>query len=92
MVDNILSQILYGMSGFFFAIFSCRYGNLATEKMKAVWLKEGFSLGFLLSTLPSVLFLTLAIFIFPLWFYTRTQTGAFVYLATYIFYSMKKRG
>lgn len=90
MIDNFLSQILYGLSGFFFAIFSCRYGRLFTEKMKAVWQEKGLSLAFILTTLPSILFLTIAIFIFPLWFYAKTPTGGFIYLATYIFYSMKR--
>jgi len=89
MFDTILTQILYGMSGFFFAIFACRYGRLATEKMKASWSQTGLSPAFFLSALPSILLLTIAVFIFPILFYTKTPTGGFVYLATYIFFNMK---
>ncbi|MDD4721663.1 MAG: hypothetical protein PHR07_02800 [Acidaminococcaceae bacterium] len=89
MYDNILSEILYGMSGFFFAIFACRYGTLATNKMKAVWLQQRMSLAFFLSVIPSLLILTIAIFIFPILLYTKTPIGGFIYLVTYIFLHMK---
>ncbi|MEG0797280.1 MAG: hypothetical protein RSE47_00095 [Acidaminococcaceae bacterium] len=90
-MDNLLSQILYGLSGFLFALFSCRYGTLATARMKVAWQTHGFSLTALLATLPSILFLVIAIFVFPLWLYTRTSVGGFVYLATFIFYSSKNK-
>lgn len=89
MYDNILSEILYGMSGFFFAIFACRYGTLATNKMKAIWLRQKFSPAFFLSVIPSILILAIAVFIFPILLYTKTSVGGFVYLATYIYLHMK---
>ena len=89
MYDNVLSQVLYGMSGFFFGIFACRYGSLATNKIKAAWLQKGLSPAFVLSTLPSILILVLALFIFPVILYSKTPVGGFIYLFTYIFLNMK---
>lgn len=89
MYDNILSQVLYGMSGFFFAIFACRYGNLAVAKLKNAWQEHGLSPIFFLSTIPSLLLLIIVLFIFPSLLYTKTQVGGFVYLFTYIILHMK---
>ena len=35
MLDEVSSQILYALSGFLFGVFSCRYGTISTNKMKA---------------------------------------------------------
>jgi len=91
MIDKILSQILYGVSGFFFAIFAVRFSRVAITKVKLTWQQRGFGAAFLLSCLPSIIFLLFAIFLFPILFYTRTPIGGFVYLATYIFFNMKVR-
>ena len=89
MFDTVLSQILYGMSGFFFAIFACRYGRLAAKKIKTSWVQKGLSLSFFLSMLPAILFLLISFFFFPFLLYTKTPVGGFVYFATYIFFNMK---
>lgn len=91
MVDKILSQILYGVSGFFFAIFAVRYSRVATTKLKMTWQQRGFGAAFFLSCLPSMIFLLFTAFLFPILFYTRTPVGGFVYLATYVFFNMKVR-
>ena len=91
MLDEVTSQILYGLSGFLFGIFSCRYGTISTNKMKAAWTEKGFSSSFLLTAMPSLIFLLIAVFIFPIWLSTRTELGAFVYLATFIYYTARNR-
>ena len=91
MLDEVTSQILYGLSGFLFGIFSCRYGTISTNKMKAAWAEKGFSSPFLLTAMPSLIFLLIAVFIFPIWMSTRTELGAFVYLATFIYYTARNR-
>lgn len=91
MISDILSQVLYGLSGFLFGVFSCRFGTISTNKMKVAWAAHGFTMPFLLTAIPSLLFLLTAIFLFPIWLSTRTQLGAFVYLATFIFYSSRNR-
>ena len=91
MFDNVLSQILYAVSGYLFGIFACRYGIISTNKMKAAWAENGFSLAFLLTAIPNLLILVTAVFLFPIWMSTRTQTGALVYLATFIFYHARAR-
>ena len=37
MLDNFLSQLLYGISGYLFGIFACRFGNISIHK---AWLLE----------------------------------------------------
>ena len=91
MLDEVASQILYGLSGFLFGVFSCRYGTISTDKMKAAWAKKGFSSSFLLTATPSLIFLIIAVFLFPIWMSTRTELGAFVYLATFIYYTARNR-
>jgi len=91
MLDEVASQILYGLSGFLFGVFSCRYGPISTNKMKAAWAEKGFSSSFLLTAMPSFIFLVIAVFLFPIWMSTRTELGAFVYLATFIYYTARNR-
>lgn len=91
MVDNVLSQILYGISGFLFGIFAVRNYHWATAKIKKSRIEYGPSLGFITAALPAILLSIIAIFLFPLFLYTRTQVGGFIYLATFIFYNMKGR-
>jgi hypothetical protein len=91
MVNNILSNILYGLSGFFFAMFALRYGIRSTDKMRIAFHQHGFSTAFFLACIPSIIFMVLALILFPILLYTRTPVGGFVYLATYIFFSMKVR-
>ena len=90
-LDNISSQLLYALSGYLFGIFACRYGIISTNKLKEAWAENGFSLAFLLTAIPSLLILVTAVFLFPVWMSTRTQIGAFVYLATFIFYNARAR-
>ena len=89
MVNNVLTNILYGLSGFFFAMFALRYGVRATDKMRIAFHEHGFSTSFFLACIPSFVFLLVALFLFPILLYTRTPVGGFVYLATYIFFNMK---
>ncbi len=91
MINNFLTSALYGLSGFFFAIFALRYGVRATDKMKTVFYDKGLSLHFFLACLPSLIFMVVALILFPILLYTRTPIGGFVYLATYIFFGMKVR-
>ena len=91
MLDEVTSQILYGLSGFLFGVFSCRYGTISTNKLKAAWAEKGLSFSFLLSAMPSLIFLLIAVFLFPIWMSTRTELGAFVYLATFIYYTARNR-
>lgn len=92
MINEVLTNILYGMSGFFFAIFALRYVVRSRDKIKNVYGEVGFSSHFFLACLPSFILILVALVLFPVLFYTRTQIGGFVYLATYIFFSMKIRG
>jgi len=91
MLDNILSQILYVISGFLFGIFACRFSIFFTRKIKEAWSDHGFSLSFLMASIPGLLFLAVSVFVFPIWFSTRTQAGAFVYMATLIYYTARNR-
>ena len=91
MLDEVASQILYALSGFLFGIFSCRYGTISTNRMKAAFAEKGFTPAFLLSAIPSLIFLVIAVFLFPIWMSTRTELGAFVYLATFIYYTARNR-
>lgn len=91
MFDGILSQILYAISGFLFGVFACRFGTISVNRMKLLWTEKGFSASFLLAALPALLFLSAAAFLFPAWFAARTETGAFVYLATFIYYTSRNR-
>ena len=91
MVDNVLSQILYGISGFLFSIFAVRNGHKAINRIKEVRAAKGLGLGLILGAFPAILFFIFALVIFPVWFYSRTQIGGFVYLATFIFFNMKGR-
>lgn len=91
MLDEISSQILYALSGFLFGIFSCRYGTISTNRMKAAFAEKGFTLAFLLAAIPSLLVLVVAVFLFPIWLSTRTEIGAFVYMATFIYYTALSR-
>ena len=91
MLDNFLSQLLYGISGYLFGIFACRFGNISIHKTKTAWAEHCFSAAFIIAALPSLLILLLAVFLFPVWFSTRTQVGAFVYLATFIVYTSRSR-
>ncbi len=91
MANNILSQILYGISGFLFSIFAVRCSFKCTAKLKQARAEKGLSLGFFLTALPLFLFFLFALFIFPILFYTRTPIGGFVYLAVFIFFTMKAR-
>ena len=91
MLDEVSSQILYVLSGFLFGVFSCRYGTISTNKMKSAWAEKGFWSSFLLTAMPSFIFLIIAVFLFPIWMSTRTELGAFVYLATFIYYTARNR-
>lgn len=88
-MENIINNILYGMCGFFFAIFAVRYGVRSTAKIKKVFYEEGVSAHFFLACLPAFIFMLVAVVLFPILLYTRTPVGGFVYLATYIFFNMK---
>ena len=63
MLDEVTSQILYGLSGFLFGVFSCRYGTISTNKMKPAWAEKGLSFSFLLTAMPSLIFLIIAVFL-----------------------------
>jgi len=91
MLNNVLSQILYGISGFLFGIFAVRNSHKFVAKIKEMRAVHGLSITFILKTLPAFLFFLVALFVFPILFYTRTPIGGFVYLATFIFYNMKGR-
>ncbi|MCI2109568.1 MAG: hypothetical protein LKJ99_01180 [Acidaminococcaceae bacterium] len=91
MLNNVLSQILYGISGFLFGIFAVRNSHKFVAKIKEIRMAKGLGLGSILEALPALLFFLVALFIFPILFYTRTPIGGFVYLATFIFYNMKGR-
>ena len=62
-LDNLLSQILYVLSGFFFGIFASRYSVLAWRAVRS----RG-----LLSAIVQLCVLLLAFIVFPLLFSTRT--------------------
>ena len=91
MVDNILSQVLYGISGFLFGIFAVRCSVKATARLKEAKATQGMGLGFLLRALPSLVFFLFVLFIFPPLLYVRTPIGGFIYLATFVFFTMKVR-
>ena len=78
----IVNYILYGLSGFCFGIFASRYSVLAALKIKESW-GNGSNL---LQLLPSLLFLGISFFIFPLWFITKTNVGGFIYYAVLLFF------
>lgn len=86
--SEIIRYILYGMSGFFFGIFASRYSILATVKLRGNLREKGFGNG-LLCSVPQILFLALAFFIFPVLFITRTQVGGFFYYLVLIYFFNK---
>lgn len=79
-LDNLLSQILYVLSGFFFGIFASRYSVLACRVVRS----RG-----LLSAIVQLCVLLLAFIVFPLLFSTRTMMGSFVYYAVLLFFFSK---
>ena len=78
-LDNLLSQILYVLSGFFFGIFASRYSVLG----RAVRSRG------LLNAIVQLCVLLLAFIVFPLLFPTRTVMGSFVYYAVLLFFFSK---
>lgn len=89
MVNDILSQILYGISGFLFGIFAVRNGRMCATKLTGLWHTHGFSLSTLWYALPYILIVFILGIVFPIWLYSRTPTGGFVYLATIVYFNMK---
>lgn len=85
---EICNYFLYALSGFFFGIFASRYSILAAIKLKGNVNEQGLFSG-LLSSIPQVLFMAVAFFIFPVWFITRTQTGGFFYYLVLIYFFNK---
>lgn len=74
---EIITWLLYGLSGIFFGIFASRYSVLSMRRLKQAWKEEG-AVG-LISCLPQMLFIFISFFLFPSWFLTRTTTGGFAY-------------
>ena len=77
-LDNLLSQILYVLSGFFFGIFASRYSVLGAVRSRG-----------LLSAIVQLCVLLLAFVVFPLLFSNRTVMGSFVYYAVLLFFFSK---
>ncbi|WP_405378869.1 hypothetical protein [Phascolarctobacterium sp.] len=85
--SQIVTYLLYGLSGFFFGIFASRYSVLSCLHIRSKYQEEGISC--LFSCLPHLLFLSCSFFLFPSWFATRTTTGAFFYYACLLFFYSK---
>ena len=85
---EICNYALYALSGFFFGIFASSYSVLATIKLRANISEKGLANG-LLGSLPQILFIALAFFIFPILFITRTQTGGFFYYLVLVYFFTK---
>lgn len=84
---QIVTYLLYGLSGIFFGIFASRYSVLSALKLKATWKKEG--LVGLMTCLPQMLFIFVSFLLFPSWFLTRTTTGGFAYYLCLLFFFNK---
>lgn len=84
---QIVTYLLYGLSGIFFGIFASRYSVLSVLKLKASWKEEGLT--GLSDCLPQILFLFVSFFLFPSWFLTRTTTGGFTYYVCLLFFFNK---
>lgn len=85
---EICNYFLYALSGFFFGIFASRYSILAAIKLVGNIREKGFGSG-IVSSLPQILFIAIAFFIFPVLFITRTQTGGFFYYLVLIYFFNK---
>lgn len=86
--SEICNYFLYGLSGFFFAIFASRYSIFSAIKIVTNVREQGFGSG-VLKSIPQIFFIIIAFFIFPILFITKTQTGGFFYYLTLIYYFNK---
>ena len=84
---QIVTYLLYGLSGMFFGIFASRYSVLAGVKVREA-LHEGGLTG-LFSVLPQIIFLFVSFFLFPSWFLTRTTTGGLTYYVCLVYFVNK---
>ena len=55
-----------------------------------LYVLSGFLFG-VFSCRYGTIFRLVAVFLFPIWMSTRTELGAFVYLATFIYYTARNR-
>lgn len=85
---EICNYILYGLSGFFFAIFASRYSILSAIKLVTNIREKGYGNG-IINSIPQIFFMIIAFFIFPILFITKTQTGGFFYYLTLIYFFNK---
>ena len=88
-IDQVLNTILFIFSGFFFGIFASRYSVKATGRIMLAKMDQGWSADLVWRSLPNLVFLVIAFFIFPIWFSTKTLVGAFVFYAVLLFYYSK---
>ncbi len=85
---EIINYFLYALSGFCFGIFASRYSVLSLGKTMLNVKSDGLLSG-MLGSLPQLLFLFAAFFIFPVWFITKTPVGGFFYCAVLIYFFNK---
>ena len=84
---QIVTYLLYGLSGIFFGIFASRYSVLSALRIRECIHESGIT--GLFSCLSQMLFLFVSFFLFPSWFLTRTTTGGFAYYVCLPFFSNK---
>ncbi len=86
--STILSKILYGISGFCFGIFASRFSIFSLANILLLKTK-GFSGENIIRTIPFILFLALAFFIFPIYFINKTEIGGYVYYVALLLFFTK---
>lgn len=88
-MDNILTQILYAFSGFFFGIVGIRYSTVGFITIIGTWKQEGFAKIFSPKCIIYLLAILVGAFIFPILLSSRSQLASFIYYIVFIFYGSK---
>lgn len=88
-MDNILTQILYAFSGFFFGIVGIRYSTVGFITIIGTWKQEGFANIFTPKCIIYLLAILGGAFVLPILLTSRSQLAGFIYYIVFIFYGAK---
>lgn len=88
-MDNILTQILYALSGFFFGIVGIRYSTVGFITIIGTWKQKGLAQVFSVKCLLYFFVILVGTFIFPILLASRSELAGFIYYMIFIFYGSR---